>query len=199
MQSLSLDAYQIRSDARKVLYSIKDIKRKNFSILRTKSTYMAGIFRKLREMNTSFMVTESWGIGLCRIMELMRISVSQSNLERWATSLKFENPMRVLSFWKSFCKLNKEYSIRKKFFYFKHLRIKSFSSRHNTYRGELLKRLNRDLANVEIKKVPPSGEWDAGKNIDFKTWKEDVLKQVRKIQEGHEKTQSLLDIAANEK
>lgn len=102
MKAVGMDPKLIRDDAKRVLQLIKDGPQSEDEILaETYSGELADIFNRVRA-NRFFKYTDAWGVGLCRMMELVGVEPKQESFEKWCPSLRWIFAQRLTQTWDEF-------------------------------------------------------------------------------------------------
>jgi hypothetical protein len=53
--------------------------------------------------NRFFKYTDAWGVGLCRVMELIGLEPNVDTFNRWTATLRWVFPQRLTQSWDEFC------------------------------------------------------------------------------------------------
>lgn len=101
MKAVKFDPVQIRDDAKRILTVIKEGNGSEEEFLNMQEGEIAEIFNNVRS-NRFFKYTDSWGIGLGRLMELRGIDPNFDAFDRWAKSLKWVPAFRLSQSWTEF-------------------------------------------------------------------------------------------------
>merc|ERR1719247_677099 len=102
MKAVGMDPKLIRDDAKRVLQLIKDGPQSGDEILaETYSGELADIFNRVRA-NRFFKYTDAWGVGLCRMMELVGVEPKQESFEKWCPSVRWIFAQRLTQTWDEF-------------------------------------------------------------------------------------------------
>jgi hypothetical protein len=102
MKAMNFDPVQIRHDATRILSAIKEIPiGSDEEVLNAKGGEIVKIFDSVRT-NRFFKYTDSWGIGLGRLIELSGIEPSMDSFSRLAKSLKWVYATSLMKSWSQF-------------------------------------------------------------------------------------------------
>lgn len=101
MKAMNFDPARIREDAKRILSLIKEISGTEEEFLNMTEGELATIFNNVRT-NRFYKYTDSWGVGLGRLMELRGIEPTTEAFERWSKSLKWVFTARLMQSWSEF-------------------------------------------------------------------------------------------------
>jgi len=102
MSAVGFDPNKLRDDAKKVLTLIKESNLTEDDLLKSQDGLLGTVFNGVRA-NRFFKYTDSWGVGLGRVMELIGVEPNNESFDRWSKSLKWIFTPRLMQSWSEFC------------------------------------------------------------------------------------------------